>query len=146
MPSAMPIVAIQAPPLPRDGGALSSGAAAPRGESAPTRLISPVPESARSADIRLPLRRDRPVGPPPAFEVSLLQHLMETARAPVPIIAAVGQGDSPGAIMGDPATDVPARSGAHNPHALPAAALPPTDWEGVAPADTAAATRVDFKL
>jgi hypothetical protein len=82
MPSAMPIVAIQAPPLPRDGGALSSGAAAPRGESAPTRLISPVPESARSADIRLPLRRDRPVGPPPAFEVSLLQHLMETARAP----------------------------------------------------------------
>ncbi|MGY6536180.1 MAG: hypothetical protein ACXIVG_12600 [Pararhodobacter sp.] len=46
------------------------------------RAPRPVDPVNRLADNRLPTASDRPVGPPPAFAISLLQHLRETALDP----------------------------------------------------------------
>lgn len=82
-------VTLVAPPSPGQGAradgpvplaAASRPAAATRAETA--RAPQPVGPTARGLDIRYEDERGRPVGPPPAFQVSLLQAMQEVALAP----------------------------------------------------------------
>jgi hypothetical protein len=56
--------------------------AAARDETA--RAPKPVDAAARGLDIRFEDRQGRPVGPPPAFQVSLLQAMQEATLSPRP--------------------------------------------------------------
>jgi len=51
----------------------------PQGELSPRRELPPVTGPGKSADPRFLTARERPVGPPPAFKVNLLDHIRETA-------------------------------------------------------------------
>jgi hypothetical protein len=87
MTTALPPVMPQpAAPQSRDAaGALGVDAQRPQrtARTAETaRAVRPVDAAASPTDPRLTTRRDRPVGPPPAFAINVLQHLRETAFDP----------------------------------------------------------------
>jgi len=148
MSLAMPLASVHSPVPPRDGVALSQGGGGPRDADAPSRLIPPVSEGARVADLRLPARRDQPVGPPPAFAVSLLQHLMETARAPAPIIAPEAR--DPGTGADDPAAAVDGaamdRGSSEDEPGGATPALRLSEWDAAAASDRPAPALVDLKI
>ena len=85
-PALLPALPQPAAPQSRDtAGALGIDAhRGPRAarEAETARAPRPVDPSAIAADPKLDRRRDEPVGPPPAFTVSLLQHLRDTAFDP----------------------------------------------------------------
>lgn len=84
------------PPVPglaaRLDGPLPAAALRPppsiRAETA--RAPQPVETAARGLDIRFEDRQGRPVGPPPAFQVSLLAAMQEAARDPRPVASRAG--------------------------------------------------------
>ena len=87
MTTALPPVMPQpAAPQSRDAaGALGVDAQRPlrAARTAETaRSVRPVDAAAAPVDPRLTTRRDRPVGPPPAFAINVLEHLRETAFDP----------------------------------------------------------------
>lgn len=57
------------------------GALTPASVAAETALaVRPVDPADQAHDVRAEVRRDLPVGPPPAFEINVLQHLREQQR------------------------------------------------------------------
>lgn len=63
---------------------------APAARTETARAPQPVEGAARGLDIRFEDRQGRPVGPPPAFQVSLLAAMQEAARDPRPAASRAG--------------------------------------------------------
>jgi len=57
-------------------------AAQPAARTETARAPTPVNGAVRGLDIRFEDRQGRPVGPPPSFQISLLQAMQEAAREP----------------------------------------------------------------
>jgi hypothetical protein len=71
----------------RDGPAVGPGprAVAPSGPIDSAQALHPVSRPAVAAGLRLYTARDRPVGPPPAFEINVLEDLRERMSLQAPI-------------------------------------------------------------
>lgn len=68
-----------------DGAPPAASRPAPAARAETTRAPQPVETAARGLDIRFEDAQGRPVGPPPAFQVSLLAAMREAAlKPPVP--------------------------------------------------------------
>ncbi len=143
-PALPPVLPQPAAPQSRDtAGALAVDTQRPlraAREAETARAPRPVDAPQTAADPRLTTRRDRPVGPPPAFAINLLQHLRETALDP-PEFAPPGsaQPDSaqPESAQSEPEPAEPARISETPPRRDEAARYPLAE---------AAVRQVDLKL
>jgi hypothetical protein len=79
-------------PAARLDGPLPTAASrpAPSARAETARAPQPVESAARGLDIRFEDRQGRPVGPPPAFQISLLAAMQEAAREPRPAASRSG--------------------------------------------------------
>ena len=85
---------------------VTQGAPRPAAPLESARAPRPVDPAGRAERLRAQTARDRPVGPPPSFEVNVLQDIRERLADPAgPQPAA--QGDDPGATSPGPQGSVP---------------------------------------
>jgi hypothetical protein len=86
--------------------ATASRGAAPATATVSAQALRPVDPGSRAADLRLPASRDRPVGPPPAFDINVLEDLRERMAEAAAPETAPGQEASDRSRDAAPAPDV----------------------------------------